>query len=455
MNDILFASASEAARSLRDKEISARELLELLFARIDEVEPAINAIVEQRRDVAVAELVHVDEALARGDSAPLLGVPMTIKESFHVAGMRTTWGLPDSRDYVPDWSATVVRRLGDAGASIVGKTNVPLFLADWQSFNDIHGVTRNPWNLDLTPGGSTGGAAALAAGETFLEYGSDLVGSIRVPASFSGVYGLKPSAGIVPGLGMQPPGSLPGEPINLAYMTFSGPLARTAGDLRIALRATAGPDEPDSRAYAWSLPAARHRRLRDFRVGLVLDDDHSPVTGEVRTVLGNAVDALRAAGVSIVEGWPDGVDPGSSHETFGYHVGLFNAYHGAEFEGIADYLTQERRRMELRSAWARYFREVDVFVCPTTFTTAFPHDHRPIAERTIPTTEGDRPYDLSFWIGHASIAGLPALSAPAGRTAAGLPVGLQVIGPRYEDDTAITFAELLADVVGGYERPPL
>ena len=342
---------------------------------------------------------------------------------------------------------------------IAGKTNVHFMLADFaQTANDVYGVTRNPWDPSLTPGGSTGGgAAALAAGMTFLEYGSDLIGSIRIPAGFCGVYGLRPTSGIVPMAGFQPPGPDP-DPSEMLYMSALGPLARSPRDLRTALAATAGPDEPAARACSWRLPAPRRTRLSDFRIGVVLDDERVPVAAEVGSVLSDAVDALARAGANITEGWPAGIDPQRCYDSFGHHVRLFFAYQqpGEEPPSGRELIEQERYRMAVRAAWGRWFEEHDVFLCPTNFTTAFPHDTRPFPERTIATGAGERRYDEQpFWTAHASLPGLPALSAPAGRTAAGLPVGVQVIAPRYEDDTALTFAELLAPVVGGYEPPPV
>jgi amidase len=437
----VFDSATDMAARLRDKEISARELTELVLDRIDAVNPEVNAVVEVRREYALLAAAEADRTAARG---PLHGIPMTIKDSFHVAGLHTTWGNPAFADYVAEWDATVVRRLRDAGAVIIGKSNVHTMLGDFgQTANDIHGRTNNPWDVTRSPGGSSGGgAAALAAGMTFLEYGSDLVGSIRIPAGFCGVYGLKPSVGTVPLHGFQPPGP-PAGADEMAYMSNVGPLARSAADLRTALRVTAGPEGPP---YSWALPAPRHTRLADFRVGVVLDR----VSSEVGSVLSDAVDGLARAGVKIVEGWPAGVDPDRDAESFGFQVDLFFAFHQGDtgFATLDEVVGQESRRMAARAAWGRHFEDVDVFLCPTNFTPAFPHDSRPFAERTITTPEGERPYtDQVFWISHASLAGLPAVSAPIGRTPAGLPVGAQIIGPLYEDDTAITFAELTTEFV--------
>ena len=456
MNEILFHSASDAAQAVRRKEITSRELTELLLARIDAVDPDVNAVVELRREAALREADAADGARGPG---PLHGVPITVKESFNVAGLHTTWGNPPFKDYVAEGDATFVGRLKQAGAIVVGKTNVQTMLADFaQTANELYGVTKNPWDLTRTPGGSSGGgAAALAAGMTFLDYGSDLVGSIRIPASFCGVYGLKPTVGVVPLTGFQVPGP-PAPPSDMTYMSAIGPLGRSAADLRTALTATAGPEAPAAHAYAWALAPPRHERLEDFRVGVVFDHEQAPVSSEVGHALSNAVDALGRAGMSVVEGWPEDVDPVEQAETFGYHVGLFFAFHDpeAEFEGMPDLVEQENRRMAARAAWSRYFGDADVFLSPANFTPAFPHDTRPFDERMVPTPEGERPYsNQPFWSAHASLAGLPSVVAPIGKTPGGLPVGAQIVGPLYEDDTALTFAELLADVVGGYERPPL
>ena len=457
MNEALFRTAADAAALVRRKDVSARELTELLLARIDAVNPAVNAVVELRREAALQEAAAADEATGRGVRGPLHGVPMTVKESFNVAGLHTTWGNPAFKDYVAETDATLVRRLKQAGAIIVGKTNVHFMLADFgQTANELYGVTNNPWDTARTPGGSSGGgAAALAAGMSFLEYGSDLVGSIRIPASFCGVYGLKPSVGIVPLTGFQPPGPPPG-PSEMTYMSAVGPLARSAGDLRTALEATAGPEAPAANAYSWVLAPPRHTRLNDFRVGVVLDHEQAPVSSEVGALLSDAVAALSRAGATVVEGWPDGVDPVEQAESFGFHVELFFAFQepGDGFAQAADFLEQENRRMAARAAWSRHFDAADVFVCPANFTLAFPHDSSPFEERTIVTPEGEQPYtNQPFWNSHASLPGLPAVVAPIGRTPGGLPVGAQIIGPLYEDDTPLVFAELLSELVGGYEPP--
>ena len=261
----------------------------------------------------------------------------------------------------------------------------------------------------------------------------------------------------MPLTGLQPPGP-PAPPSQMTYMPAAGPLARSAGDLRIALSSTAGPEAPAAAACSWALPAPRHERLQDFRVGVVLDDQHCPVSSEVGAPLSNAVDQLARAGVSLVKGWPPRVDPVAQYESFGFQVQLLFAFQAAgEVPGeLSALIDQEARRMAARAAWASYFEDIDVFLCPVNFTPAFPQDSRPLQQRTITTPEGERPYaDQPFWTAHAALAGLPAVVAPIGKTPTGLPAGIQILGPIYEDDTAITFAELLGELIGGFQAPPL
>ncbi|MFD3399326.1 amidase family protein [Kribbella sp. NPDC058693] len=422
-------TAGEVAERIRTGQVTSREVTEELLARIAS-DTEVNAVVEVRPEYA---LQAADAADATPSTGPLHGVPMTVKDAINVAGLHTTWGNPAFAEYVADQDATVVQRLRRAGAIIVGKSNVHTMLADFgQTVSEIHGRTNNPADLSRTPGGSSGGsAAALAADLTYLEYGSDLVGSIRLPAAYCGVYGLKPTNGLVPQRGFQPPGT-PYQPSELPNLSAIGPLARSAADLRLALQVTAGPEAP----YSWQLTPPRHRRLQDFRVGVVTDHPMAPVTSAVGDAMAATIDRLARSGAKIVEGWPDGVDPVEQAEQFGEQVGLFFALHGGEPTELTlnDLLATERARMLARAKW--HFEDIDVFLCPTSFTPAFPHGE---------TTISGQPYEAQvFWIAHASLIGHPALSMPIGPTKDGLPVGAQVIGPWHEDDTAITFAELLA-----------
>src|SRR5215218_5123873 len=267
-------TATQIAARIRAGEVTSREVTERMLARIA-ADTTVNAVVETRAEFALQAAADADAAVDAGlELGPLHGVPMTVKECFNVAGLHTTWGNPVFADYVADWDATVVERLSQAGAIIVGKSNVHTMLADFgQTTNELYGRTNNPADLSRTPGGSSGGgAAALAAGLTYLEYGSDLVGSIRLPAAYCGVYGLKPTAGSVPLHGFQLPGP-PELPLEFPNLSSIGPLARSAADLHTTLRVTGGP----AAAPSWQLQPSRHDRLANFRVGVVLDHEDAPV----------------------------------------------------------------------------------------------------------------------------------------------------------------------------------
>jgi amidase len=478
--DLDFASALEAARAIGRGDVSSAELTRRMLDRTKRHNPRLNAIVTLTEDAALARAKAADEARARGEWwGPFHGVPCTVKDTFEVAGVRTTAGSPTLANHVAARDAVVVARLRRGGAVILGKTNVPLWAGDWQSYNAIFGASNNPWDLGRTPGGSTGGgAAALAAGLTYLEPGSDLGGSIRVPAHFCGVYGHKPTLGAVPLRGHVPPP--PGVPDVPQLLPVAGPLARSAADLRAAMEVLGGPDEADARAYRWALPAARGTRLGEYRIGFVLDDPRCPVSPDVGEVLARAIDGLGKAGVTLEEGWPKGVVPAEQYDTYFFLLSSMFAFRAQDdridelrqraatqdgsyrakqaFAWTAPhkhYTAANARRMAARAVWQDYFWTHDAFLLPTAFVPAFPHDHSPnMLDRVLATPKGPREYlDLLFWISFATLAGLPATTAPVGSTRDGLPVGIQIVGPYLEDATPIDVAGRLADVVGGF-RPP-
>ena len=478
---LAFASAVEAARALAERRISSVELTREVLDRVERYNPALNAYVNVLADSALARARAADAALARGERwGPLHGLPVAIKESFAIAGVPQTVGLPSLADHRPAEDSEAVARLRAGGAIVLGNTNVPLLLWDLQSYNEVYGTTNNPWDLGRTPGGSSGGsAAALAAGLGFVALGSDIGGSIRTPAHFCGVYGHKPTLNVVPRRGQIPPlpGSPPQPPTDLPV---AGPLTRHAADLELALGVLGGPDGDDAIAYQWALPPARRQRLTDYRIGYVLDDPQCPVSSDVRETLEAAVDALRRSGLRLEEGWPEGIVPREQFETYWYLLHAFFA-----FDLKDEDLEQERalaadparsldalraqarvnphkhfqaassRRMIARAIWQEYFRTHDAFLMPTGFVAAFPHDHRmPMESRHLATPEGPRPYrDLMFWISFATLTGLPATTAPVGLTRDGLPCGIQILGPYLEDATPIDVARGMAGVVGGF-RPP-
>ncbi len=475
-----FATAAETAAAVRERTISAQDLVRLTFERIDRHNPRLNAIVWQDRARAAARAREADDALRRGDRlGPLHGVPVTIKESFAYRGSPATWGVTALKEANSPRTAVAVERLEMAGAIVVGKTNVPMMLGDWQTYNPVYGTTNNPWDVARTPGGSTGGgSAALAAGLGCLTIGSDLSGSIRIPAHFCGVYGHKPSLDLVSMAGFQP-GPWDGSPGYAMDLAVAGPLARSARDLALALSVLGGPHRDEEKAWTWRMPAPRHTRIADYRVGCVLDDAFCPVASDIGALYDNVLSELRKVGATIHCGWPPGIDPRAHVPAFQYllcaltTVGAderererarqrlaadpHDAGAAATVEPHARWLQETQRRLAFRAVWQEYFQKYDVFLLPTTFTAAFPHDHSdPIERRVVETPHGQRPYvrDMASWISVATLAGLPATSAPVGRTRAGLPAGLQIMAPMWEDGTAIEFAALMADVVGGFTAPP-
>ncbi len=476
--DLVFASALAAAKAIRDGRISSLALTQATFARIDRYNRSLNAFAYLLRDDALKRAQAMDEALARDvPLGPLHGVPVTVKESYGVAGYPCTWGFSDLVKSKAPANSDVVERLLRAGAVLIGATNVPPALADVQTYNDFYGTTNNPWDLRRTPGGSSGGSAAsLAAGIGYLSVGSDIGGSIREPASFCGIFGHKPTLDIVSDIGHEP-GGVRVSPGFSTLLAVCGPLARDADDLITAMKILAGPNGADAKAYTWKLPAPRQRSLADFRVGYVLDDPWVPVSSEIKPALANAIRALELAGVKLKAGWPAGFNVADLDETYRFMVRAFDFSMTPEkekaaerarlqsssdprakyaFASFSDWQLRNLKRLDFRAQWQRYFEDVDVFLSPVVFTPAFAHDHRePKADRRIVTPEGPRNYwDVLRWIEPATLTGCPATSAPIGTTEAGLPVGMQVMGPYMEDATPITFAGLLSRELGGFTAPP-
>ncbi len=482
MPDIAFRSASQLAKAIREKEVSSRELLDHYLERVEKFNSKINAVVTLDVQRGRKRADAADTALARGEVwGPLHGVPMTVKDSIETAGIRTTAGAKSLAQHVPAADATAVHRLVEAGAVVFGKTNLPTYAMDVQSYNPIFGTTNNPWNVSHSPRGSSGGAAAaLVAGLTGLELGSDIGGSIRCPAHYCGVYGHKPTHGIVP---MR--GHIPGPPGTLseADIAVIGPMARSAEDLALALDILAGPDLDRATAWRLELPPARHAALREYRVAAWLDDPECPIDRDVLDAYQTAVGALRKAGVTVHESARPALN---FAEAYRIYFSLLNAATSTavkreRFVEIAQYaeqlppddqsasgnfarsVTQRHRdwlsvneaRERLRLSWANFFKDYDVLLCPIAPTAAIPHDHtEPFLERVIQVNGATRSYwDQIAWAGVIGLAYLPATAAPIGCTRAGLPVGLQIVGPYLEDRTPIAFANHLAKVTGGFEIP--
>ncbi len=459
------------------------ELTEEAIARVERDDKAVNAICVPDFDRARAAARGADEARARGEDRPLLGIPVTVKESYNVAGLPTTWGMPQYRDHVPAEDAVQVSRLRAAGAVVLGKTNVPLGLQDLQSFNAIYGTTNNPWDHARTSGGSSGGsAAALAAGFGSLSIGSDIGGSLRTPAHFCGVYAHKPTLGLAADRGMVPP-TAPAYPVG-PELAVVGPMARTARDLTLLLDVMAGPDPLTyGVAHRLALPPARHARLSDFRV-LVLEEHPFIATGSaVRAGVNRVADALAEAGAHVERRTPLLPDlaeaatlytqllfsgsvarfPVDAYEELRTRAAALSAddrsLAAARLRGMVfshrDWIEANDRREHHRHGWRRFFAEFDAVVCPITPTPAFPHDHDPdLLARRIDIDGVAYPFfDQLVWAGLATMPGLPATAVPAGLSPDGLPVGVQLIGPMFEDRTPLRLAELLERAIGGFQVP--
>jgi amidase len=449
--DYATAGAGELARAVAARQVSAVELFEAAVAAIEARDKPINAVVVRDFDRAHGAARAADAAVARGETGPLLGVPMTVKEAFHVAGLPTTWGLAPHKGWTPSWDATGVARLKGAGAVILGKTNVPPNLGDWQSVNPIYGRTNNPYDLGRVPGGSSGGsAAALAAGMTPLEFGSDIGGSIRVPAHMCGVFGHKPTYGLVPQTGHAPPPvDRVGEP---PLFNVVGPMARNAADLELALGILAGPERDDAVGYQLQLPPARATALKDFRVLVLTSNPVAGVDDEVAGPIARLGEQLARLGARVGDTSPLLPDLAATFAT--YMPLLTNAMGRGRSDGpppmnAYEWLSGLDRIVGARTQWAALFEAFDVVLAPPFGVAAFPHKPEEFSTRTQIINGAETPYGLQLaWPGIATFPGLPSTCAPIARTPGGLPTGVQIIGPRFEDLTTIAFAGLIAREFG-------
>jgi amidase len=480
-----YKSATALIAALADRKMSAAELVGATIDRIELLDGSINAVVvrdfERAREAAKA----ADQALAKGERQPLLGLPVTIKEAFNVAGLPTTWGNPANKGWVPTADALAVTRLKRAGAIVLGKTNVPFMLRDMQTYNAIYGTTNNPWDLSRTPGGSSGGSAAsLAAGYVSLELGTDQGGSLRFPAHFCGVYGHKPSLDVVPMRGalLRYDGPYVGAPEKGSWVV-AGPMARSAADLALELKVLAGPDEMAHGTDKLTLLPARHDNLKDFRVLLLDTLAYCPTSEAVRTSLDRLVRRLGRSGCRVlrtVPGLPDLSQTVRTYVELDYSS-LALVASKDELDKYAqlaktvvpadDSLQALRLRaivfdgdararagqdcLRLLAQWRKLFDTVDVVLCPVVPVPAFKHDHEPdLWKRKILIDGKNIDYlDLGLWTTIASMTGLPATVAPVGFSSDGLPIGVQIIGPYLCDKTTIAFAHFMEREYGGFIPP--
>lgn len=479
-SEYTYATATELTAAMNAGMVSSVELTESAIARIEDHDDKINAVVVHDFDRALDAARLADATRARGGRGRLLGVPMTVKESFNVAGIPTTWGIPPLKDFVPTEDALAVARMKSEGGVILGKTNVPVALGDLQSYNPIYGTTRNPWDLNRTPGGSSGGsAAALAAGFGAISLGSDIAGSLRVPAHFTGTYAHKSSFGLLPSRGHTPPFSAP-----LEYsrdLTVIGPMARSAVDLALMLDLLAEPDETGlGIARTLSLRPPRHEHLSEYRVLIVDTHPLIPTSSDIRMALESLADDLGSAGVRVQRHsdlLPDPTEAAriymrlllaSVASTYPSHVYEQAAARAVTLDpddtslaaersrgassSYRDWLADDALRSQHRAAWSRLFTEFDIVICPASPTTAFAHDHSADQwTRSITIDGAEHDYaDQLVWAGIATVPGLPATVAPIAQSSERLPIGAQLIGPLFEDRTPIHFAQLIEREFGGF-----
>ena len=479
MAQFAFQSASELTQQLRDGKVSSLELVDYFIARIEKYDGEINAVVVRDFDRARVAARKSDEARSAGNAQGRLhGLPMTIKESYDIEGLPTTWGFELFKDNIATSDSHAVAKYKEEGAVFIGKTNVPVALGDFQSYNPIYGTTGNPWDLERTPGGSSGGAsAALAAGLTGLESGSDIGGSIRNPAHFCGVYGHKPTWGVVPPQGHGLPGMI--APTDIAVC---GPLARSAEDLELAMGVMSGAEPLDKPGWQLNLPKSSRNSLSEFRVAIWPTDAKCPVDAEVEARALELGDTLRKLGATVSDSARPDFDVAREHATY---LTTLHSILGASFtpeqraksqmiangsdatdmsdEAVShraivlshrEWLAANNERERLRYIWQDFFNDWDILICPQTSTPAFPHDHRPFAERTLPVNGTDQNYlDQLFWAGVVTASYLPSTVFPTGPSSKGLPIGLQAVSGEYRDYTCIEFAKLIAKEIGGFRAP--
>ncbi len=474
--DLSFASASFLAAAVRNRQVGCLELLNHFIGRVERFDGALNAVVVRDFERARARAAALDSGPLTG---PLHGVPMTVKESFNVAGLPTSWGIPEYHGKIAERNALAVDRLLAAGAVIFGKTNVPIRLGEWQSFNANYGRTNNPWDLETTPGGSSGGsAAAVAAGLTGLEAGSDIGGSVRQPAHACGVFGHKPTHALLPLYGHALAENAAGTDISVI-----GPLARSAEDLALALDVLAGPDEAET-AMRFQLPPPRVPGLKGLRVAVWAEQPGQITDPAITASLLELATALEREGAVVDRFARPGFDVEDAYWL--YLKLLFAALSGRATEEDrertrarlralppgdrsanavmmsavdmthAEWLGLNERRHRVRRAWGAFFQDWDVLLCPVLGAPTWKHmTEGDVSARRLVVGGQDVSYnDLLFWAGITCGFHLPASVAPLALTAGGLPYGVQIVGPLYGDRMTIAVAGWLERAWRGFVPPP-
>jgi len=451
----VFSSTSQLAGAIRAGQVSATEVLSGHLAQIATHNPKLNAVITLDAERARERAREADKALARGENwGPLHGVPFTLKDAHATVGVRTTTGFPPLADYIPIEDGAVAARLKAAGGILIGKTNVPVMLADFQTSNPIFGRTNNPWDTARTPGGSSGGAAAaLASGMTPFEIGTDLSASIRLAAHFCGVFGLKTTERRVPLTGLIP--GLPG-PRPLRIMSTIGPMARTVEDLSLLYSIIAGPDGRDTEVPPVAVGEAADIELRDLRIAVAPTFPGIPVAGEIRAAVVQLATQLSPLCRVVEEAPLPSLDFTQELASGGALVGmLIGAVQPGAQEPpatLAQYLEALDRRDQSIIAWEQFFDRWDVLLCPASMTKAFRHCN-PGSPLEV---DGE---EVSYWTvaAHGALfnyTGHPAVVLPYTLDRAGLPIGIQLVGKRWGESRLLAVADALATITGGFRRPP-
>lgn len=474
-------TATQIAVAIQNGTTTAAEQLEACFARADAMNPILNAVIWQDREAARAEAKACDTETANGTSrGPLHGVPITVKESFDLKGAPTTWGMPELANNIADADSDAVARYRAAGGIVYGKTNVPLKLIEWQSFNEIYGSTSNPWDITRTSGGSSGGSGvSVATGMAALEAGSDIGSSIRNPAHFNGVFGLKPTWHIVSSEGHKL-GGWQGD----TDIAVCGPLARSADDLALAFDILAGPSTYDTSAWAPLLPKDDRSRVSDFKIALMLGDPASPVDQPYLDALSDFADKLETAGATVVRDRLPQID---SEAHFTLYLKLLGAamsarmtdaeaaaaldpykdapadvlrIQGTRMSGAQishrEWLNLDNERRLARRAFDTFFEDIDVIIAPVASSAAFKKDEEGLrAFRRIPVNNVQQLENTElFWSGYSGVVGIPSVVGPMAQIG-GLPVGYQAICGHGRDRTCLAFAKAVETEIVGYTPPPM
>jgi amidase len=453
--DILFSSAAELAAAIRSRELSALEALDAYLDRISGLNPTLNAIITLDAEAARERARAADAALARGESwGPHHGIPFTLKDAHSTAGMRTTAGCEVLEEHIPDRDSTVTARLKAAGGVLIGKTNVPPMLDDWQSCNPIFGRTTNPWDTRRTPGGSSGGAAAaVAAGLSAFDIGTDLSGSLRVPAHFCGIYGLKPTEHRVSSHGLR---RHPGKQHTVRVMAGIGPMARSVDDLALLFPIIAGPDGCDSDVPPVPIGEISETALRAVRVAVAPNFPDFPLANVIREAVKSLARKLEPLCAAVDEPALPPLDytaqGKSAADLIAMMVGVYHPKDGDPAAKLGDYMEALRERDHTIAVWERFLDQWDVLLCPVAMTTAFAH----CPKDTKLDVDGEE-VQYSLIGAHTTLfnyTGQPAVVIPYTHDPDGLPIGVQLVAKRWTEARLLGIARAIGQVTEGFRRPP-